>query len=942
MMNVVGSDGPARGLRSVLRRERRRRALRLAAHVVSTLSIASAARAQTGASAEPSLQASDELPPGASASGEASPEEAEGEAAGADGELGEVVVTVDRRKKDLQRYSGTASAFSEKRLSQVGIGDVNELSTVVPGLQIGIQEGNTEIYIRGVGNDNNTETGQMGVAVHLDGVYLPRPRGVGAMFYDIERVEVNSGPQGTLRGRNALGGSINIVTNKPVLGEFGANAEATFGTFSDRRYQGMVNIPIGDVFALRVAGFSTVHDPYWDNGGPIYDLKPAESEDTYALRAQAKWQPIPSLSVIAGYDIVVERGTGSLGSNINGALIREDDNGTPTNLLDDIPAAIAPDEIEYPRTIYQYGVQPGFEATHQGGRLEATLDLGPVIFEALASHRDLVFKQVNGSSAGVIYPGFDYRDVNTDNFGSVYWDSRSQSTLGELRAMAPDTARLRWTAGGFVMYEEQQVVLYISSDYVGGFGGLEFNMPDVYGHSFAGYADATFDVDKSFRVLGGARLTTENQGRRNGLALIAVGFNGNNSRFGTEGFRPAYRDRPSYVLPPNSTAEQRVNLFLDGIDSFGARDTLPQELCNDPPAAAPGEEQQSRVARDPATGSLRCTAGVDDGIVAGNGFNISAVPQNSDVSNTFLDYRVGAEYDVSKDSLLYLTVSTAHKAAGYNDTAVRPDGVGLSNEYYGPESVTSFELGSKNELLDRKFRVNASAFLYLYRDQVLQQVFEVAPGNPDANVDPQATTLRQNAANPNIYGLDLDLAYALPGGLTAELHALLLDARYGERTLVTDSRVGVANYQVDIDGHWLARASPYVLNYALSQLIFTPQGSFNWVVQGQTVGKHYMSVFNGDGELLPEANGNEPAPGTVALYDELRLDATRLTDVVPTYTRFDAGAGWTHPDGRIAINAYVNNVFDITYATSIIPGNNFNLRFFNPPRTAGVRFRVTW
>jgi outer membrane receptor protein involved in Fe transport len=80
----------------------------------------------------------------------------------------------------------------------------------------------------------------------------------------------------------------------------------------------------------------------------------------------------------------------------------------------------------------------------------------------------------------------------------------------------------------------------------------------------------------------------------------------------------------------------------------------------------------------------------------------------------------------------------------------------------------------------------------------------------------------------------------------------------------------------------------------------------------------------------------------VALYDELRLDATRLTDVVPTYTRFDAGAGWTHPDGRISINAYVNNVFNITYATSIIPGNNFNLRFFNPPRTAGIRFRVAW
>jgi iron complex outermembrane receptor protein len=939
MMKLVGSDGRAPGAaRSPLRSSRLWRAPHNALRVAGPVLIAGLAQAQAGTS-DPPLQSPGDPTASAGAAPSAGPEEASDDTG--EGELTEVVVTVDRRKKDLQRYSGTASAFSEKRLSQVGIGDVTELSTVVPGLQIGVQEGNTEIYIRGVGNDNNTETGQMGVAVHLDGIYLPRPRGVGAMFFDIERVEVNSGPQGTLRGRNALGGSINIVTNKPALGEFGANAEATFGTFADRRYQGMVNIPIGDTLALRVAGLSTVHDPYWNNGGPLYDLKPAESEDTYALRAQVKWQPVQALSIIAGYDVVIERGTGSLGSNINGALVRENDNGTPNDVTDDIPEPIAPDEIDYPRSIYQYGVQPFLELNHQGGRLEVTYDVGPVIFEALASYRDLVFKQVNGGSAGVIYPGFEFQDQNTDNWGSVYWDSRSQSTVAELRAMAPDTARLRWTAGGFMMYEEQQVVLYISSDYVGGFGGLEFNMPDVTGRSFAGYADATFDVNTAFRVLGGVRLTTENQGRKNGLALVAVGFDGNNSRFGTEGFRPTYRDRPSYVLPPNSTAEQRVNFFLDGIASFGARDTLPQQLCNDPPEAAPGQEQQPRVAPD-ATGSLRCTAGVDDALVAGNGFNISAVPQNSDVSNTFLDYRIGAEYDLAKDSLLYLTVSTAHKAAGYNDTAVRPDGVGLSNEYYGPESVTAFELGSKNELLNRRLRLNASAFFYMYRDQVLQQVFEVAPGNPDANVDPQATTLRQNAADPNILGLDLDLAYALPWGLTAELHALVLDARYGEETLVTDSRVGVANYQVDIDGHWLVRASPYVLNYALSQMIFTTQGSFNWVVQGQTVGKHYMSVFNGDGELLPEATGNEPMPGASALYDDLRIDATRLTDVVPTYTRFDLGAGWTHPDGRISINGYVNNVFNIDYATSIIPGGNFNLRFFNPPRTAGVRFRVAW
>jgi iron complex outermembrane receptor protein len=902
------------------------------------------------AAVAPAASAAEEVAPDAAATSEPSadplPEDVpmDVEQTNAGG-LDEVVVTVDRRKKDLQDYSGVAAAFTEKQLTRVGIVGVSGLSTVVPGLQIGVQEGNTEVYIRGVGNDNNAEHGDMGVALHLDGVYLPRPRGVGAMFYDIERVEVNSGPQGTLRGRNAQGGSLNIVTNKPKLGEFGANAEATFGTFAERRYQGMVNIPIGDTLAFRFAGFSSVHDPHWENGGPVYDLVPPQNEDTYAFRGTVKWQPVKPLVILAGYDFIAERGTGYIGANFNDPLNNQNDNGTPTDTTDDFPETIPPDAIKNPRRIYQIGAQPSVNMKHQGARLEVTYDAGPVIVEALGSYRDLVYKQVNGGSAGVIYPGFDFAEQGSDFWGTAYWDTRSQSTVAELRFLAPDSARLRWTLGGFLLNEDQQIVLYQTSDPIGGYGGAEFNMPDVYGDSMAVYADATFDVVESFRVLGGVRLTTETKGRRNGLAMQRGGLISDQSRFGTEGFRPQYRNRDSFVLPPNATVEDRVNLFLDGVASFGARDTFPQQICNDPPEAAMGETQQPRVAPDPnAGGNLRCTAGVDDALIASNGFNVSAVPQNSEVSNTFIDYRAGVEYDLSRDSLLYGTVSTAHKAAGYNDTVFRPDGVEVFNEYYDPESVTAFELGSKNILLEKTLRVNASAFMYIYANQVFQQIVQIAPSNPDANVQTAVTSQRQNAATSNLYGLDLDVTYALPAGLELEVHALLLDARYGKRTLVTDGRIdyGVQNYEVDIEGHWLPRASPYTLNYALSQLIFTSAGSFNWVIQGQTVAKYFMTVFNGEGNLLPEANDNPPAPMTVPRYDDLVQDASRLTDVVPTYTRFDLGAGWTHPDGRLSINGYVNNAFNIAYATTIVSTPDLNLRFFNPPRTAGVRVRVEW
>jgi iron complex outermembrane receptor protein len=135
--------------------------------------------------------------------------------------------------------------------------------------------------------------------------------------------------------------------------------------------------------------------------------------------------------------------------------------------------------------------------------------------------------------------------------------------------------------------------------------------------------------------------------------------------------------------------------------------------------------------------------------------------------------------------------------------------------------------------------------------------------------------------------------------------------------------------------------SPLTVNFALSQLLFTKAGSFNWVIQGQTRAQHYLTVYNGEGALLEPAPGVDPRS---PVYTQLQQPgrAQRLTDVVPTYTRFDLGLGWKHPDGRISLNGFVNNVFDVAYSTSVISTPGLNLRFFNPPRTAGVRFRVDW
>ncbi len=130
---------------------------------------------------------------------------------------------------------------------------MRQLIATTPYVEVGTSEGNIELYIRGVGSNNNTELGDPAAAPHLDGIYIPRPRGFGTMFYDVERIEINRGPQGTVRGRNAVAGSINIVTKAPKPGAWEAEGSFQLGNYNQRLSKGVVNIPLGEKFALRFA-----------------------------------------------------------------------------------------------------------------------------------------------------------------------------------------------------------------------------------------------------------------------------------------------------------------------------------------------------------------------------------------------------------------------------------------------------------------------------------------------------------------------------------------------------------------------------------------------------------------------------------------------------------------------------------------------------------------
>jgi iron complex outermembrane receptor protein len=204
--------------------------------------------------------------------------------------LEEIVVTAERRESTVQESALSITAFSGETLQTRGIEDTEGLHFQVPNLYYSEpgQAGIAQIAIRGIGNENVTAGGDPGVAYHFDGVYLSRPGSALADLWDVERVEVLRGPQGTLYGRNATGGSINVVTRKPT-NEFDATADVLYGNYD--RIQGRFAIGgaiVEDRVMARISGFSNERDGYIKN---LVDPQLCPScedmgaEDSQAVRA---------------------------------------------------------------------------------------------------------------------------------------------------------------------------------------------------------------------------------------------------------------------------------------------------------------------------------------------------------------------------------------------------------------------------------------------------------------------------------------------------------------------------------------------------------------------------------------------------------------------------------------------------------------------------------
>lgn len=844
-----------------------------------------------------------------------------------------VIVTGVLRQVDAQKFAGSVTSLEADDIHGVGINNsLKKIQVMVPGLNISNQEGNTEIYLRGVGSSNNTELGSPAIAPYLNGNYISRPRGLGLNFYDLQNVEVHEGPQGTASGRNALGGTINIITKKPELGTFGGYGQIEYGNRNEHGTEAAINIPLTASQAIRLATYTQDIDSDFKNAGLDKSLRPAGIRAEKDARLSYLYKPNDKLSVLLVADAGHEGGTGYPGANIYSAVNCQ--GGAPCNKVDDLNL----------RNVVFRGEQGQLDNHIWGFSANVDYNFGFATLKYNGAFRNLNFDQTNAEADGINYPGRNLQPYNGvtnpggedyNNYGNVYWQQISRAQTHQILLQSPDDQKFVWTVGGFYSAEKQKSGYgSFSSNSAGGccYLGAEYTMPYVRDKSAAIFADATFNVSDQFRILGGFRYTDESLERRGlgGNLAIVTGANGCcfSTTIGSPGFKPNLLSRPSYNVT-GLTKAQQAQFILDTGKSWGINDDVPQILAGIPDGSKPNGTCVDNDISDPGH-AITCNGPQNDFI------NLSTpLQQYGREQDNFTDGRLGVQYDLTDKNMIYATATTGHQAGGFNDTVAE----GVDALTYKPQLLVSYELGSKNqfEFMGRQSTLNASAFLYDWHRQVFQSLAATAFDSTTGNAT-SYSLLSQNLGESRIWGLSLHDNMLLPHGFMLGTDLLYLNTKIVSGTVAdprsTNYGIGGKSSYIDLSGNRLQYSSKFTAAAHLQQFINLPNGEIDWQVLAQYRSSYYLTNFNESAVTFLSGPIDNTTENVVS------ASQAGFPDLQPGFYQVNLGAGYSPESDVWRVEAYVSNLFNKTVSQKEISGSGLNIRFLNDSRSYGVRLKV--
>ncbi len=403
-----------------------------------------------------------------------------------EGGIADIVVTATRREERLQKIPVTVTAVSGEALQASGVLDTRQLTQVVPGLVGSRNAGVNQPVIRGVGS-GGVVGDESSIATYIDGVYQPDPWTTNLDLVEIQRVEVLRGPQGTLFGRNATGGLINIITPDPSF-DFHGHVAATAGVLrgaGDYDLRGYVTGGLSDTFAIDFAGLYKKTDDY------VTDLVSGDrgyGEDSYfSLRSKLLFRPSDSAQFVLTADYAKRDG----GSNVNQLY----QNNTVARAYPGVILPTGPwqSALNYP---------PELNMERFGVTLQSRFDLGPVGIETATSYQN-----------GEIYQQQDRDSTNIDlGLGQV--NTRQRSFTQEVRVLSRNSGPLQWLAGAYFYTSHLDGVVPTTTPSRVPPPTLPTlttttTSPDVRVSSLAGFVEGTYALTSTLFLTAGGRYTTE-------------------------------------------------------------------------------------------------------------------------------------------------------------------------------------------------------------------------------------------------------------------------------------------------------------------------------------------------------------------------------------------------------------------------------------------------
>ncbi len=410
----------------------------------------------------------------------------------------DIIVTANKREQSIIDVDSSITALSGADLADGGIQDTQQLVNATPNLIVQ-RSIIGKIHIRGIGNENYTIGGDPSVAVHSDGVYVARAAAGLFDLFDIDRVEVLRGPQGTLYGRNATGGVINVLPRTPTQ-EFEGYGTAEYGNYNHIRLEGALSGPLGGGLSARISGLGLWRDGFIRNvnaGARARGFGRLDNKNLWAVRGQI------------AYD-----NDGPFTARLAVEYIHDNSKFPPYVYLQQ-PAPFLPTIPAGRRTIDQgletalpilggaarsFGSDENLFKSYQlGVGLHMNLDLGGVTVNSITGFRNTKFNYLNdGDGTAAFFVNYGQQDDS---------DQYSQ----ELRFASDNGGPFNWIVGGFYFREEGDT--FIALPIRLSIFGLADDSITVDGTakttSFAAFTELYYQLTDQFKVTLGGRYTHE-------------------------------------------------------------------------------------------------------------------------------------------------------------------------------------------------------------------------------------------------------------------------------------------------------------------------------------------------------------------------------------------------------------------------------------------------